>query len=1105
MLTEGPSRASKITLPSIPAALAAAPVAAWSEPISIDTYLPETPDHFPAFLETRVYQGSSGRVFPLPFHERISQTKSPHLWQAIHLENEWLRLVILPELGGRIHIAYDKVAKYDMFYRNNVIKPALVGLAGPWISGGIEFNWPQHHRPATFLPTDVSIEHEDDGSVTVWCSDHDPFARMKGMHGIRLRPNSSKIEARVRLYNRSETRQTFLWWANVAAAVNDDYQSFFPTDVNYVADHAKRAIVSFPHARTSYYGIDYPSRVTPESPDADRLDWYRNIPVPTSYMVTSTDGEFFGGYDHGRNAGFVHWASRDISPGKKQWTWGNAPFGWAWDSNLTDADGPYVELMAGVYTDNQPDFAYLAAGETKTFSQFWYPLSQIGPAQEASADVAARLDITEAGARIGIVSSEVIPHAHVRLSASNGRVLYDGTHRLSPAGPFLYDVSFCQEQPGDELELRIFTDEKTMLTLNPRQDEEITEQPRHAEEPAAPSDVGTIDELVQIAVYLDQYRHATRSSEPYWREILTRDPQESRATAGLGERLYDCADYEGAVEMLSRSVTRRTQWAPTPLDGSAHYRLGLALSRLGRQREALKVLARASWDNAYVVPSRYLLAREHAKMGQIDVAIKTLRDVLTTDNRHLQAADLLALLLQTAGHVAEADQVLANTLSQDPLDAWALHLRKQPVTSDATVMLDVALEYAAAGFIDHALTALDDAAALLPILAPGQVNVGPLISYHRAALLHQAGKAQEARAAVDAASRGSSKLTLPSRLDDVDALRTALEIKPGDPLAASLLGHWYYDRRRYADAIRLWHLSLSSTPSTEVATVVHRNLGIASYNVLRDFDAATDHYHCALNGEPGNAKLWFEFDQLSARLGTSTEERFIQLEKRQEIVNQRDDLTVSFAQLLIDVDRARDAQTLLAERQFQPWEGGEGQVLAAWDRAALSLARSANTSNNHELAIRLLEAALRPPQNLGEGRHPLANVSELQLALGDSWAGAGDMCAAEGHWQQAAQSTGDFTKMSATPFSTQTHHAIVALHRLGRHEQAQQVAQKLDTWVNEYEESVAKIDFFATSLPTMLLFIDDPAAERDHVVSTIRTQLSILKNMDSSTRETANS
>ena len=401
---------SVVDLPCVPADQHDLAVAGWSEPIVIDTYLPEPASYFPAFLEGRVYQGSSGRIYPLPQHERISPDKRPHTWQALHLENQWVRLTVLPELGGRIYIGYDKVADYDFFYRNNVIKPALVGLAGPWVSGGVEFNWPQHHRPATFLPTDWDIERDDDGSVTLWCSDHDPMTRMKGMHGIRLRPDSTLIEARVRLHNRTDLPQTFLWWANVAAAANDHYQSFFPPDVHQVADHAKRAVTSFPKAGR-YYGVNYPERVTTERPDGDRLDWYRNIPVPTSYMVTSTRHAFFGGYDHHRRAGFVHWADPGLSPGKKQWTWGNAPFGWAWDANLTDADGPYVELMAGVYTDNQPDFAFIAPGETKSFSQFWYPIRAIGPPHYATLDAAVRLDVDVAAdgsplLRIGISSTK---------------------------------------------------------------------------------------------------------------------------------------------------------------------------------------------------------------------------------------------------------------------------------------------------------------------------------------------------------------------------------------------------------------------------------------------------------------------------------------------------------------------------------------------------------------------------------------------------------------------------------------------------------------------------------------------------------------------------
>ena len=250
----------------------------------------------------------------------------------------------------------------DFFYRQNVIKPALVGLAGPWISGGVEFNWPQHHRPATFMPVEVRIKRNADGSVIVWCSDHDPMLRMNGMHGVCLYPGKAYLELKVRLYNRTEQVQTFLWWANTATRVHEKYQSFFPGDVRFVADHAKRAVTSFPLSDGHYYGIDYGQRaksgVPPEDqprmfvPDgsypANDLSWYANIPVPTSYMATGSALDFFGGYDHAAQAGVVHVANHHVSPGKKQWTWGNHEFGYAWDRNLTDNDGPYVELMAGV-------------------------------------------------------------------------------------------------------------------------------------------------------------------------------------------------------------------------------------------------------------------------------------------------------------------------------------------------------------------------------------------------------------------------------------------------------------------------------------------------------------------------------------------------------------------------------------------------------------------------------------------------------------------------------------------------------------------------------------------------------------------------------------
>ena len=426
----------KFELPEAPASLTGA-VKAWSEAVVIPTYLPMAADRNPMYLENRVYQGSSGCVYPLPMVDRISDEKVMHRCEAVHSENEFVRLMILPEIGGRIHVGMDKTNGYDFFYRQNVIKPALVGLAGPWISGGVEFNWPQHHRPSTFMPTEVEIEEGADGSVTVWCSEHEPMNRMKGMHGVCLRPGSAVVELKVRLYNRTALVQTFLWWANVAARVHEWYQSFFTGDVRYLADHAKRAMSAYPRCAGKYYGVDYgrrgregvpaeemPAAFVPPAGEygADDLSWYANIPVPTSYMAMGSRADFFGGYDHRARAGVVHVASHHISPGKKQWTWGNQEFGYAWDRNLTESDGPYIELMAGVYTDNQPDFSFLHPGETRTWSQYWYPVREIGPAVEANVEGALSVVLREGRLRVGVAVTKVRAGVEVRVEVKGERV-----------------------------------------------------------------------------------------------------------------------------------------------------------------------------------------------------------------------------------------------------------------------------------------------------------------------------------------------------------------------------------------------------------------------------------------------------------------------------------------------------------------------------------------------------------------------------------------------------------------------------------------------------------------------------------------------------------
>src|ERR1051325_2235302 len=204
------------------------------------------------FLEKRVYQGSSGKVYPLPFTDRINEKPIARKWKAIWLENEFLNVLILPEIGGRIHAIQDKTNSFDLIYNQPVIKPALVGLAGPWISGGIEFNWPQPHRPATFLPVDTSIEEHADGSKTVWCSDHDPMSRMKGMHGVCLHPDRAIVELKVRAYNRPRLPHSFSGCANVETGVHDSDPNFLPPGFRYRAPHPRRSICEYPLAKGTY-------------------------------------------------------------------------------------------------------------------------------------------------------------------------------------------------------------------------------------------------------------------------------------------------------------------------------------------------------------------------------------------------------------------------------------------------------------------------------------------------------------------------------------------------------------------------------------------------------------------------------------------------------------------------------------------------------------------------------------------------------------------------------------------------------------------------------------------------------------------------------------
>jgi tetratricopeptide (TPR) repeat protein len=910
----------QLVLPDPPAGETGA-VKAWQEPVVMKTWLPAAPDPNPLFLEKRVYQGSSGKVYPLPVIDRIATEPCEHSWQAVHLENEYLRVMILPEIGGRIHVGYDKINGYDFFYRQNVIKPALVGLAGPWISGGVEFNWPQHHRPATFLPVDATIEREEDGSVTVWCSDHDPLSRMKGMHGVCLRPGCAFIELRVRLYNRTWDTQTFLWWANAAVRVHEHYQSFFPSDVRYVADHARRAITEFPCSQGTYYGISYgeralhgvpaeekPGNFVPDgSYPANDLSWYANIPVPTSYMIVNSREDFFGGYDHAARAGMVHVADHGIAPGKKQWTWGNHEFGYAWDRSLTESDGPYIELMAGVYTDNQPDFSFLAPGETKTFRQFWYPIREIGVPDIANLHAALRVCCESGQALIHLLVTRELRLATMRISAG-GQELAFWSGALRPESPAVITLEL---PPGGEpWVLELESAGEVLLRYAPTEMQPAPE-PVAATEPPPPEEIATVDELFLTGLHLEQYRHATRSPEPYWGEAVRRDPGDSRANNALGRLHLRRGEFSQAERCLRTAIARLTARNPNPYDSEPHYNLGMALLFQDRIDEAYDAFSRAIWSAAWRGPGYHRLAEIDIRKARLTAAMDHLDRALRADADNTNARNLRAAVLRQLGRPAEAEVELDTVLALDPLDAWSRFQNTGVAPTDAGKRLDVALDCIRAGLIDDAEQVL-------------ALGTGAMELYTRAFIAHLRGDADASAAMYTQAAIADSTYVFPSRLEEMKVLEAAVATRPADARAPYYLGNFLYDRRRHRDAIAQWERAAALDP--DFATV-WRNLGIAFYNVEHDTQKSREAFRRARMAAPQDARILYEEDQLRKRLSDDPAERLAALEAHAALVAQRDDLSVELAALYNHVGRPGDALELLVSRQFQPWEGGEGLVL----------------------------------------------------------------------------------------------------------------------------------------------------------------------------------
>lgn len=1015
----------------------------------------------PIFLDKRVYQGSCGKVYPYPTVEKSSDVKKDKEYEAVFLENDYIQVMVLPELGERIQRAYDKTNDYDFVYYNHVIKPALVGLTGPWISGGIEFNWPQHHRPTTFLPVDYVITENEDGSKSVLLHDVDQMYGTKGLMKITVYPDKAYIEITGQLYNRTSLPQTFLWWANPAVAVNDNTQSIFPPDVHAVMAHGKRDVSRFPIATGVYYKKDYSEGV-----DISR---YKNIPVPTSYMAGKSKYDFVGGYDYGVEAGVLHVADHHVSPGKKQWTWGCGDFGKAWDRNLTDEDGPYIELMTGMFTDNQPDFTWLKPFEEKTFTQYFMPYKGVGQVKNATTEAVIHLSYDGSRAKVIAYATSEYENARICLSAK-GEAILDVQTKLSPVD--IYETEVAVEYVKEEdLHLAVYADDSCLVEYQPEAPE-IPKMPEPAKAAKDPAEIMTNEELYLTGQHMEQYRHATYLPDPYYLEGLKRDPQDIRINNAYGQLLMRRGCFVQAEAYFRKALERLTERNPNPYNSETYYLLGLNLLYQGRDKDAYDAFFKATWSNEQQEMSFYYLAAISTKEGKYSRVLAHAEKSLVKNAHDIKARGLKLYLLRKLGRTAAAERWAAENLELDPFDFVSCNekILLDGESADARAELNekmrnfqenylmTARDYAEFGAYQEAVEMLQSCTKEYPMLA-----------YYEAYYRHKSGEA--VMEILEKAEQMSPDYCFPNKLEDIAVLRFAVE-NGCAAKAGYYLGNLFYDKLQWKEALALWE---TSAKADDTFPTTFRNLSLVYYNKCKDSQKAKEAMEKAFVLNTSDVRIFLELDQLYKKLGWTFEERLANYEAHKEIIGGRDDLYIEYITLVNVSGDHEKAYECIMGCKFHPREGGEGKITTQYTIALLEMAKKAQKEDRFSDAEEWLRKALVYPENLGEGKLEGTKDNHLYYNLGLALEAQGKTEEARECFEKAAIGTDE--PAGAMYYNDQPADMILyqglAYLKLRRVKEARSRFYRLIDYGEQHLEDLVKIEYFVVSLPEFLIFDED--------------------------------
>jgi len=905
--------------------------------IIIPTYPEPAAEEVPMFAENRVHQRTSGRPYPNKVVMEVDRThKEDKEYKIVTLENEYIKIEILPEIGGRIYSALDKTTGYDFFYKQHVIKPALIGVLGSWISGGVEFNWPFHHRASGFMPCDFEVE-EFEGGVACHLSEHDPIDRMKGMFSIILRDGEKSFETKMRLYNRTAAEKSFLWWENAAVPVNEQYQIFFPQDVSYVNFHYLKSRTTYPIAGNGVFnGIPM---------DSDRdISWHKNTRQATSYFACASDFDFFGGYDHGKECGVVHIGDHHISPGKKMFTWAYCQLSKSWENALTDTDGEYAELMAGSYSDNQPNFAWLAPYETKEFSQYWYPISKIGSPTFANLNCALKID--RENNTFKLQSTKTYKNAKVTISDENG-TYFETVCDLLPENIFSTDIKNLPEfasvkvMSGDEV-IAEYTEKRFEKHNMP---EVISDMPSAAGMQSA-------DELYLAGVHVDQYRDPATLPDSYWKEALNRNINHIPSLIAMAK--YELGRYslDSAKRYAERAIKALTLFNERAQSGEAYYTMGRILEAKGETDKAYDFYYKAYWAADCVAKAMTKIAVIDIKRKDYKEAVRHAENALDYGRNNNLAIAALAIAKKELGK--NISEIAEKQVKADPLDHMMKFIAEKEdlyaaMDSDAVqTCFDIAFDLSAMGRYEDVLKLLSGLYEKRPDCRRKMLYYA--IGYFKN-LMGESGTEYYKKA--KGAELGKC---YPSRFEEIAILEDVIS-KTGHEEAKMLLGCIYYNKLQYKKAASLWE-------ECKNCYIAKRNLAVAYFSHLGRENEALSLMKEVLGEREDDEQLLYETVVLMDKMGVNPKEK-INLILSHKV--SRDDCLTELSKAYNQAFMPDKAIETLMSHDFVPCEGGEHAIADQYMFAYLVKGKREFEKGNIESAKKLFEEGQILPQSLGAG------------------------------------------------------------------------------------------------------------------------------------------